>query len=173
MKTPKVTALLAFTLATGAAVFAFGGCSVTNGTINDTEGGSGSTSGGSSGSSGNTDQDSSTPTDSSTALCPDNRQKSGDIVSTSCQSCLETNCCNELKGCFNIVVTAGDGGVVPYDCDQYSDCVAKCQSDTDPATCFEECDAVTTPEIVTAYDALFSQTGCAATNATCKTACGL
>lgn len=152
--------------ALGAGAFAFAGCSVTTGTVDD-NGGNGSNldSGTQPTEDGGSEVDAGDD-DASTALCTDNQQVNKPIVSDTCQACLDQGCCTQLTGCFNIAVSE-DAGVTPLNCDGYAECVAQCASESDPTACYEECDLATTQEIITAYDALVT---CGAS--TCAADCG-
>ena len=158
------TISLFFATALGAAAVAFSGCTVTSGTVDD-DGGTvrdGSTSNGDGGSEASAEGGG----DAAAPTCEGNTQQN-QLVSAECQSCLEQNCCNELKGCFNEQVPQGD-----VDCQAYADCIANCLTGDagDPQACFAECDAATDQKIISAYDAIIT---CAEGNATCKTACGI
>lgn len=170
MKTAKLTTLTFFTVAMGAAAVAFGGCTVTSGTVNDTEGGTGSSgTSGTSGSSGNSEAGTDGGSDSAAPKCEGNKQ-TVKLVDDACQACLEANCCDQLKGCFNIVQTPTDGGFTPDNCDKFAECIAKSTSAQDQQDCVD----VTTQNVVDAYDQLFDKdiaTSCVAKNAACKTAC--
>ena len=135
--------------AVAAGSFAFAGCTATSGNPTDTEGGTGNP-----------------PVDSGTkaATCEGNKQTGGDLFSAQCQALLNANCCTELKGCFNLVVTANDAGTGGTDdCVKYSECIDVCSKKADgtPETdlakvsaCDDDCDKGTQPEVITAYEAI-------------------
>ena len=142
----KWTAVSFFTLtALAAGSFAFAGCTVTSGNPNDIEGGTGTppappppppVDGG---------------TDAPAATCAPNAQM-GDFVNATCQAKLNAVCCDELKGCFNLVITA-DGGATD-DCNTYSRCVdlAKAQpTDPEKQAAQAECDLGAPGEVQDAY----------------------
>lgn len=140
----KWTAVSFFAItALAAGSFAFAGCTVTSGNPNDIEGGTGITPPVDSGT---------TPVDSSVpATCSPNAQ-TGDFVSAKCQAKLNSVCCAELKGCFNLVVQA-DGGASD-DCNTYSKCVdlAKTQAtQADKEAAQAECDLGAPKEVQNAY----------------------
>ncbi len=149
-KWTAVSFLALTAVATGS--FAFAGCTATTGTPSDTEGGT-----------GNPPVDSGTKTDGAVAAkCEGNKQTGGDLFSATCQAKLNAVCCTELKTCFDIV-PAADGGTTPDDCNKYSACIDSCTKkadgtpETDPAkvdTCDTECDTLSEPAVVTAYEAI-------------------
>ncbi len=158
--TTKWTAVscLAFTAAL-AGSFAFGGCTVTSGTIND-DGGVGNPR-------PDSGTDSSTPdgdTDSAVAnKCPSNtKQTIGPIVNATCQAALEDQCCTELTTCFNIDPTTEDAGAEALDCNKFAKCIDQCDVAEDAGTdagadkeaCQSECALAAPPSVVTAYDAI-------------------
>lgn len=148
-KWTAVSFLALTAVATGS--FAFAGCSVTSSNPTDTEGGT-----------GNPVVDSGKGDAAVAVKCEGNKQTGGDLFSSACQAKLNALCCTELKTCFDIVPTA-DGGSTPDDCNKYSSCIESCTKkadgtpETDPAkvsTCDDECDTLSTPEVVTAYEAI-------------------
>lgn len=153
----------------GAGAFAFGGCTVTSGSPSDSggiveDGGNGNDGGGTdSGSDGTTTQ-----------ACEGNTNQKNKLVNDACQSCLDTNCCSELKSCFNKQVTStddagADGGVASGDCNEYAECVAFCYSKQNgDQACLDECNAGA-PDVVDEYDAIIT----CAENKGCKADCNL
>lgn len=143
------------------------GCTLSSGTVDDTDGGT-----------WNNDKDSGTPatdggatdsgTDGGDTLTCESKQE-GEFISPECQSCLATSCCTELKTCFDI---AGDDDEGLVDCNEYASCVDACGAITDAeeaADCYETCDSIATDNgVVAAYDAILS---CGTTS--CATVCGL
>jgi hypothetical protein len=131
--------------AIAAGSFAFAGCTATSGNPTDTEGGT-----------GNPVVDSGTKTDSAAATCEGNMQTSGDFQSPQCQALLNANCCAELKGCFNLVVAAADGGA-DDNCDTYVKCVDDAQSkatQADKEAAQALCDLSAPQNVQDAYDAI-------------------
>jgi hypothetical protein len=142
--------------AIGAGALAFGGCTVTSGTVND-DGGPTVT----------PENDGGTGTDGSTAAtCEGNTQKA-DLVSADCQACLDTKCCTELKGCFNAPVTSDGGGT--DDCNAFSTCISFCYQNAQPGACLDECAAAAGDGIPDAYQGIID---CAKANG-CETVCNL
>lgn len=142
------------------------GCTITEGEIDDLDGGtvrpdsgsrtdSGSSDGGATGDGGGT--------------CADLNQRDKPLVSSECQTCLEANCCEAMKGCFN-----ADPGAEGVTCDDFAKCISDCYASPDDAgsqqTCLDECNAATNQVIATGYDAIIT---CGEANTTCKSACGL
>lgn len=170
MNTFKMTSIAFFTVAMGVGAVAFGGCTVTSGTVNDDGGvGSSGTSGTSGTGTSGTSGTSGTPTEAG-ATCEGNKQ-TVKIINDTCQACLNANCCTELKGCFNIdTSTAADGGFVPDNCDKFTTCIANSKTEQDQQDCVE----VSTKEVVDAYDKLFDTTdatSCLGRNKACADAC--
>jgi hypothetical protein len=179
----KWTAVSFFALSTlGAASFAFAGCTVTSGKIDDIEGGTGNP---------NPNTDSGVGTDAGgdaavAAVCEGNTNQKVDFtpLGAGCQACLNTKCCTELKGCFNIVPDQDASAGGSDDCNKYSTCIPSClkkvdgtpETDTTKiAACQKDCDDLTQPAVRTAYETLFgdgtaANAGCTKTN--CKTECG-
>ena len=156
-KWTAVSFLALTAVATGS--FAFAGCSVTSGNPTDSEGGT-----------GNPPVDSGTKTDSAAATCEGNKQGSGDFVNASCQAALNSVCCTELKGCFNLVVDQDAGGATD-NCDTYVKCVDLCRAEPDAtkaAACQNECDLGAPKAVQDAYDAI---TKCATDHPKSNAAC--
>ena len=164
-------------LATGAfgVLFSFAGCSVTSGTVDNTEGGtttpppppppppsSGDDGGGDGG-----------------ATCEGNNENTQNRTDfgADCQSCLDTSCCTELKNCFNLAPGQTDAGTAASDCNTYAHCIVFCDNDVaadagnDAGTiqaCEDECAAATSDGVTAAYDGVL---GCAKTN--CSNRCNV
>jgi hypothetical protein len=108
-----------------------------------------------------------------TTTCEGNKQMSGDIVGPACQAKLNTACCPELKGCFDIVLAADPTGTRGTDnCDKYRTCLDTCETsgntgDGGLMACDSDCVALTQDSVVEAYNAILM---CAMTNASdvCK-----
>src|SRR5689334_17176878 len=81
--------------ALGAGAFAFAGCTVTSGDPSD-DGGVVKDGGGT-----DTTPSDSGGDDGGTVTCEGNTKQQKKLVSDACQNCLNTNCCSELKTCFN------------------------------------------------------------------------
>lgn len=168
----KTTLTFLASAALGAAIFM--GCTVTSGTTNDTDGGtqnnrtndddkdSGTT---------NTGNDSGGSTDADAAVGSQCQSKQTDfIVSVACQACLETSCCTELQGCYDL---PADGNAGQVDCNGYTECIDalrdECNAKPTPQeveACFAPCDTTAAPGVQAAYKTL---TTCLATS--CATAC--
>lgn len=137
---------------------AFAGCTVTSGNPTDSEGGTVITNPTPEAGTGDA-ADSAVPV----TTCEGNKQTSGDFFSPACQSKLNTECCTELKTCFDLVPTADDAGTTGQDCNAYSKCIDLCTRKTDgtPETdpmkvslCDDDCDALTGQPVITAYKAI-------------------
>ena len=136
--------MTAFSLLAASAlgVAAFVGCTTSSSLSDDTDGGH---------------RDSGLTDDGSTGgfqvgdICKTTYQQ-GAFGSTTCQQCLDTKCCTQLKGCFDL---AGiDAGGTQATCEAYSDCTAGCQDEATPQKvqeCQDLCD-VATPQFVAPYD---------------------
>ena len=145
--------------ALAAGSIAFAGCTVTSGNPDDIEGGT-----------GNPKPDAATGETSTgdgatAAVCEGNKQTKGnDFVNAACQAKLNGACCAELKGCFNLVVEATDGGAAD-DCNKYTDCVDFARArptEAEQQAAQAECDLVAPKSVQDAYNAISK---CAATNA--------
>jgi len=101
-----------------------------------------------------------------TAKCPGNTKQKAPILSVTCQSALEIECCAEITECYAIVpLRAYD------DCNEHTACTSRCRPVTDPnrySDCRRACDATSTPSVVQAFDAIGA---CAAGHRTSKAAC--
>lgn len=154
----KWTAVSFFTLtALGAASFAFAGCTVTSGGIDNTEGGTVKPDAGGDGATG----------DSAVAnACPGNTKQLRPILTTTCQNKLNAVCCNELKTCFDIVLTAdpkGERGT--DDCNALQKCLGETCKLPDggvDSKCQDDCVTASQDSVVNAYDAISE---CATKNA--------
>jgi hypothetical protein len=153
--------------------FAFAGCTITSGNPTDEEGGTVITN--PTPDSGGTDTDAG---DSGVAAttCEGNKQMSGDFLNAACQSKLNTVCCTELKTCFDLVPTADDAGTTGQDCNAYAKCIDTCTRKTDgtPETdpmkvslCDDDCDALTSQNVIDAYNAIVTCAGAKASDV-CK-----
>jgi hypothetical protein len=160
--------LLTFTaaMALGAAA-TVSACTVTSTTNPNFDGGPSSSSGGSSGGSSGSNDGGGT--------CSPLNQNEQAKFDTACQSCFESKCCTELKGCFNLTPAKDDAGTSLADCNTYTSCIDTCTvnnpTDQDARDqCYLLCDdpTVTDPAVVTAYETM---TSCGRTN--CATECGL
>jgi hypothetical protein len=170
-------------LAVAAGTVAFAGCTATNGTGNDADGGSGPPATVDASTTDSAVPDSAVP-DSAVVVadagadadadaggaCVGNKQTGGDFVSAACQAALNTACCAELKGCFNLVVTPVDGGAND-DCATYAACVDVARAQPTPAqqqAAQAECDLGAPQNVQNAYDAIVT---CATNNPTANAAC--
>jgi len=153
-----VVSFLALTSVAAGSV-AFAGCTVTSGNPTDSEGGTVITNP-TPDSGGGDAADSGIPV----TTCEGNKQTSGDFFNAACQSKLNTECCTELKTCFDIVPVADDAGARGMqDCNAYSKCIDTCTKktdgtpETDPAkisACDDDCDALSPQNVVDAYKAI-------------------
>ncbi len=89
------------------------------------------------------------------------------LLGIECQACLESNCCDALKGCFDVVVEPSSGKL---DCNAYATCIAECGDAEDADACYKDCDDTAAVGIQTAYEAIVT-CGVDGANAKCKTAC--
>ena len=169
----KWTAVSFFALAAmGAASMAFAGCTVTSGTVDNSEGGTGT----------NTDSGTTadSATDSAVNACPGNTKQTTKFINDTCQKLLESECCAELTTCFNIVPDTSDaGGGGTDDCNKYSQCIPKCRFKIDGVTpetdetkigaCQDDCDLAAPKSVVDAYKAIETcVTNKPASNAACQ-----
>jgi hypothetical protein len=151
MKSAKFTAVtfLAGSVL-GAIALTGGGCTVTSGTVDDTDGGSSGSSGDAGKDSGGDSSDSATPDAARTCSVP---EQQGIIGSAACQACLDTNCCAEQQGCFAI---KADPGGTTVDCNAYVDCINVCNqkpTDQEKVDCYKDtCDATAAEGVSAAYD---------------------
>ena len=152
--------------AAGALTFAFAsGCTVTSGTVDNTEGGTTSPpetppgtpppppAGDDGGDAGATCEPNA-----------ENAQNRADI-GADCQSCLDTSCCSQLKGCFNLAPGDTDAGTAASDCNAYAHCIIFCDNDFAQDAggdagavmeCEAECAASTSDAITAAYNDLLT-----------------
>ncbi len=171
VKRSTASFLAAMAFGSGAAVYM--GCTVTSGTIDDDNGGTGTRfdAGTDAGDGGTT----TTNPDAAPVgtVCQDLKQKE-QLVGDACQACLETTCCAQLKGCYNVVPP--DNTTV--DCDTYARCVGPSEGGGNDCTVLdpaqdagadcELCRTAAAPGVVEGFNAIFT---CASTN--CQTECGL
>jgi hypothetical protein len=149
----KWTAVSFFALtALAAGSVAFAGCTVTSGDPDDIEGGTGNNNPGTDAATSET----STGDSSTAAVCEGNKQTSGDFVNATCQAKLNSVCCAELKGCFNLVVEADAGGATD-DCNKYAACVDFARSQPTQQEQIDaqaECDLSAPKSVQDAYGAI-------------------
>lgn len=160
----KTTAIsLLAVAAVGAAVFM--GCTVSSGTVDDTDGGNQPQR------DGGSDEDTGTPddTDGGAAVCESKQE--GKFINDTCQACVEAACCTELKTCFDLPADADNGKV---DCNAYTECIDSVRDECSAKPtqeeideCFADCDLTAADGVQAAYDGIVS---CAETN--CATECG-
>ncbi len=142
---------------------AFMGCTITSNTSNDFDGGT--TPPITNPNPPQPDKDASTDSGFIPA-CTSNQER--ELLNPACQACVEKSCCNELKGCFDMVVAPESGKL---DCNAYSECISDCGADgvTDAEACYKECDDTAAPGIQAAFEAVVT---CGlGDNAKCKTEC--
>ena len=147
----RITAVILLAAAAlGGAVF---GCTVTSGTVNDTDGGTQipdpTTD------SGTTDPDTGTgnTTPDSGATCAAASKQTKPIRSAKCQACLNTKCCTAMTACYDL--PAPDASF-PVDCNAYQDCI-RTECDENPnagADCDELCKATAADGVAAAFEAL-------------------
>lgn len=150
-------------LALGAA--AFTGCT-TSSTIDD------DTDGGQTGDDDDDDDDAGNGSDTgnNAPACESKQDTSkGILVSETCQTCAEreTNCCAEIKTCFDI---AGDPEAGLGDCHYYVEGSDECQGKPEGEereTCYKDLNDTSAPGVQEAYEALVD---CAVSK--CATECG-
>ncbi len=163
----KLTAVSVFALsafAAGSLVFA--GCTVTSGTVDNTDSGTvkpKADSGGETPQSDAGNPDAAPPA----AVCAGSKQAT-DVVffGAICQSKLNEVCCAESKTCFDIVLKADPAGARGTDdCNAFARCTDTCRTkkdgtpETDDAKiklCEKDCEALTQDSVVKAYDAIFT-----------------
>ena len=168
MKTSAKWTAVTFLAATalGAAAFAFSGCTVGSGTVNDD---------GSTGTPPTTPPGTppgTPPSGDGGATCEGNTQDTTKAdFGADCQACLDENCCTELKNCFNQTAGTLDGGVAAADCNDYAKCILFCNNEDagDPATCEQDCDTATTSAISTSYNDILT----CGKDKGCATRCGI
>lgn len=169
----KLTAI-SFLAASALGAIILTACTVTSGTVDDTDGGSqedkdsgtGTTS-----DSGNTTTDSG-DTDAGTATCESKKRADLELISTSaaCQTCLAAKCCTQIQTCFAIPEDTANGKT---ECNAYSDCIRNCVEDPENDTqekleaCFTDiCDGTAAEGVPAAYINI-EQCG----NTSCNTEC--
>lgn len=149
---------LALTVA-AAGTFAFAGCTVTSGSVNDNEGGIGNPAVDSGKSDGGADAD------AAAATCEGNTQDPAKpLVNAACQDALNAACCTELKTCFAITIDAdagaGDAGVTkPLDCAKYATCIQQADLLPTPAeqeAAADDCIQTAPDDVVNAYNAIIT-----------------
>ncbi|MCL2724501.1 MAG: hypothetical protein FWD69_08700 [Polyangiaceae bacterium] len=88
-----------------------------------------------------------------------------------CQTCLETNCCAELRNCFDMdpaQACADPSDPACVTCDVLASCEVNCDGDSQ---CLDGCEAAVEQQIVLqAYDDIIS---CGAANPDCATYCNI
>lgn len=160
----KTAFSLLASMALGAA--AWMGCTVTSGTIDDVDGGTGNTNI-DSGTGTNEDGGTTTPQDGGTVGTTCKTKQESIFVSETCQACVENNCCEALKGCFDNL--SGDPDAGTLGCNEYNECIDACSAkpDNEVQGCYDDCDTLAAPGIAAAYSGIET---CAQT--TCATECG-
>ncbi|HVH42282.1 MAG TPA: hypothetical protein VM925_08050 [Labilithrix sp.] len=128
--------------ALGAAVFT--GCTVTSGTVDDTDGGTTNN-----GTDAGTQSETGTGTDSG-PTCEPPTQGTPFEPAADCQPCVAANCCAELVGCFSL--PGGD----KLDCDGFKECVDSCDTDDciNGAGNEGSCVNLAAPGVAAAYQAI-------------------
>jgi hypothetical protein len=139
-KVAALSCLAAWAL--GIAVFS--ACTVTSGTVDNTDGGfqPPATPSDSTGTSGSVPVDQ--PDGSTPATC-NSGQDGGVILNANCQACLNAKCCTQLTNCFAITGLVG--------CQDYITCVNNCAVGDN--SCLDGCDTATQDSgVVQAYNAI-------------------
>lgn len=125
------SAKILFTLVAAGALGAVAiACSVSSGTVDDTDGGS--SSGKTSSSSGTVSDGGSTSSSGAVGeTCPTLTYASK-IENDACDQCIRESCCTEAQGCLNHADNDDAGAL---GCDGYGDQLAECDGDPDPNGC--------------------------------------
>jgi hypothetical protein len=84
--------------------------------------------------------------DSSTVACTNTGQTSK-FEPVACQTCLEQQCCTQLRSCFSITASPS-----ALNCNQYNDCLNDCVDAADPAGCQADCNSVAATGVTSAYN---------------------
>ena len=156
--------------AVGGASFLFGGCSVTSGKVDNTEGGV-----------GNPPPPTPPPgdggSDAPTVSACDGNLQTGKFTPPACQAALEADCCTELKACFNATIDKSDAAAPQADCNAFFACLADCEKalpDGGTPTQAEIqqcqttiCDEASPKNVRDAYDAI-TTCGTAKANGVCQ-----
>lgn len=166
MNSSAKTTAFSFLAAAALGAATWMGCTVTSGTVDDTNGGTQNNdqdagTGSGDQDAGTTDEDSGTTPVGS--VCQSNQKSQ--FVNETCQLCLENNCCTQLQGCFDLPADANAGTV---DCNDYNECIDACNQD--PAaddSCYALCDETAAEGVKDGYEAIV---GCA--QSSCATECG-
>lgn len=155
---------LSFLAAAALGAVVFMGCTVTSGTVDDTDGGTQNNDK----DAGNNNNDSGQQSETGTGdKCESTQPESAKFQPEACQTCLEKSCCVEIKNCFNL---PGDPDNGKLDCAGFKDCIDDCA--TKPAgqeqdDCIKECtDDLAAAGVVDAWQSL---TAC--TDQSCATEC--
>jgi len=84
--------------------------------------------------------------------------QTSDFNPPACQTCLEAQCCSQLKTCFTI-----QGSGTKLGCNQFNQCIDTCTTDPDPTTCNQECQTNAQTGVTSAFQAILScaQSKCA------------
>lgn len=159
----KFTFMFLGAVALGGVAFA---CTVSSGTVDDTDGGVNQNTSSSSSTSSSTSSSSSS-SGSIETVCPE-FDAGFQIDSADCNTCLLTNCCTETSGCFDIPDTDASAGD-PSGCFQYKEGLYGC--DTNPGTQgVEQCKQLTKQAANTAVPAAYDTYLACRTNK-CATQC--
>lgn len=137
------------------------GCTVTSGTVDDTDGGTSSNT--DSGTS-NSDTGTGTNADTGTGTKTCNSGGEGTFLNATCQACLDEKCCAEQTACYAI---KGDDAAGKVGCNDYDKCISNCTDTGGQQTCYDGCDTTAQTGVKDAYDAIVS---CGETK--CASACG-
>ena len=137
--------------ALGAAVFM--GCTVTSGTVDDTDGGTQNNNNNNDGGGGGNDSGSQPET--GTEACQAPQPDTAKFEPAACQSCYESKCCLELTNCFSL---PGDEANGKLDCAGFKSCLDDCAgkpAGQEQDDCITECtDVLAADGVVDAWRSL-------------------
>lgn len=171
MNSSATTTTLSFLAAAALGAAMFMGCTITSSTTDDTDGGTRIN---------DTDKDKDKDKDTPEAGAPEGGGEACEspqktpFEPAACQSCMESNCCLELKNCFNIGEDTANGKL---GCDGFRECIDDCdkpnddgteKTDKQKTTCYQELcsDLIAADGVVTAWQSIL-----ACTEQSCKTDC--
>lgn len=156
---------LSFLAAAALGAVVFMGCSVSSGTVDDTDGG---TQNNDKDAGNNNNNDSGQQSETGTGdKCESTQPETAKFKPEACQTCLEKSCCLEIKNCFSLPGDADNGKL---DCAGFKDCLDDCSAKPagqEQDDCIKECtDTLAAAGVVDAWQSL---TAC--TDQSCATEC--